>query len=170
MASGENYFQGTARTLVPVKGVTLPGNTVQVGVYEGLPLPKSDDDYFQVVFRVPSNGTQLATGITVRVALVDDALNPDVGKVVRLGVSVKRLVSGTDTLDSSGFGTEQTGNVTLDATLGELVAASVAIANAAADSIATGDFALLRIRRIGSNAADTHKGRPLLVAFAIFDT
>jgi hypothetical protein len=143
---------------------------VQRGVVGTLPLLKGDTAGYSAFVFIPHNLT-IATGFTFELGLVDDGNNAnDLGKVVRLGVQVKRLVSGTDNLTATGAAAEQTVDVTLDATTNELVAGSLAIANANLDGVATGERMLLLVRRIGTASQDTAPGCVLLTHVAVRNT
>jgi hypothetical protein len=60
--------------------------------------------------------------------------------------------------------------VATDATAGEVTIGSAAIANAGLTSLAAGNWARVFIRRVGTDALDTHPGRVLLVGVSIKDT
>ena len=141
------------------------------GDMHGLSLPKLDSQGYTTWFTVDAALT-VGTGLTFSLPVVDDGTNSDdLGKVVRLGITVKKLVSGSDTADlDTAAATESTVDVTLDATSGEITVGSKAIANAALDSVGAGDTAMLRIRRLGTNANDTCKGRIILLGVAIKNT
>jgi hypothetical protein len=137
----------------------------------GLTLPKLDDQGYTAVLNIPGSLT-VGTGVTIKVLLTDDGTSAaDLGKVVRLGITPKRLVSGADTLDlDTAAATETAANVTLDATTGEVVVATVTIANAALDSTVVDNMFGLRVRRIGGNAADTCNGRVVLLSVVVSNT
>lgn len=137
----------------------------------GLPLRNLDSEYYHAVVILPGSLT-VGTGLTFTLLITDDGVDAaDLGAVVRLGVTVKRLVSGTDNTDlDSGAATEATVDITLDATSGEVKSGTVAIANAALDSIAAGDHFALRVRRIGSHANDTANGRAILLSVGVKNT
>jgi hypothetical protein len=140
------------------------------GVAAGLRIPKGDTQGFTAVVYVAHNLT-IATGFTFGLNVVDDGTDAeDLGKVVRFGITVKRLVSGTDDLTLTSAATEQTVDVTLDATTGQVVAGSLAIGTANLDSVATGDIALIRVRRIGTASQDTCRGAVLLNLVTVRNT
>lgn len=141
-----------------------------VGAVVGFPLVKQDNSGFWFTTRVPTNGTPLSTGLTFQLLLVDDPSNSDPGKVVRLGVTVKKLASTTDDLTSTGVGTETVGTATMNATSGVVTALSLAVTTANADAPSAGDLLLVRIRRTGTNASDTHKGVVLVAQVTVSDT
>lgn len=136
-----------------------------------LTLPKLANQGYTAPFVVDAALT-VGTGLTFVPIVTDDGTNSDdLGKVVRLGITVKRLVSGSDTFDvDTNAATEATVDVTLDATSGEHVQGSCAIANAALDSVVVGNMAVVRIRRIGTHANDTCNGRALLAGLYIKNT
>ena len=88
--------------------------------------------------------------------------------VVRWGVSLAAITPDADTQDieTKAFATEQTVDDThLGTTNQRLHRATVSLSNL--DSIAEGDWCVLRIRRIGSDAADTMTGDALLAGVKI---
>lgn len=157
--------------LIPLQGSERDAQLVTSGTARGRRLLKSDDDGFSAIVVPPAENTQ-GTGWTLSIGVVDDgADSDDLGKVVRLGVTVKLLATGADTLVVTTAGSaEATVDVTLDATSGEIVLAALAIANAALDSVGVGNTALVRIRRIGSHANDTCKGTAILTHVYIRNT
>lgn len=170
MASGDQYADLKPIQFTATNGPSLIPQLVPVGSYAGLPLAKLDTQYYVAEYR---NVAGLTTGITVQTGLVEDSAtyNTDAGRVVRLGITVKKIATGADSYDiTSGAATEVTADVTMDATSGEVVLTSTAITAANADSIAAGDRALIAIRRIGSHANDTHRGRVILMGVTIRDT
>lgn len=170
MASGDQFAALAPTQFVALNGPSLIPQLVPVGSYAGLPLNKLDTQYYVGEVRATAG---IATGITIGTALVEDpnTANTDVGKVVRLGITVKVLASGSDTYDiTTGAATEVTADVTMDATAGEVTLTNTAITAANADSIAAGSRALIAIRRIGSHANDTHRGRVILTSVTVRDT
>lgn len=88
--------------------------------------------------------------------------------VVRWGASIAAITSDTDTQDveTDSLTTENTVDDThLGTTNQRLHTASVTISNL--DSIANGDWVILRVRRVGSNAADTMSGDALATLFRL---
>lgn len=118
------------------------------------------------MIRVP-NASALTTGLTVNLTVLDDPLNSAAGKVAKFGVSIGPITSGTSTVDDDAVTgplvstTEVTGVVTLTAK-GVAYNLSIAVAAASMNALAVGGTALIRIRRLGDDAADTHAGRVLL--------
>lgn len=149
--------------LTPLSGNYGDNSTVQVGSLRGRRLLKSDTKGYAGSLVIPANLT-MGTGLTFKALLVDDGKNAaDLGLVVRLGFTVKKIAPGTDTLDIAvSAGTEQTVDVTLNATAGVAVAATLAIAAANLDSAAVGDRVLVRIRRVGTASQDTCLGEVML--------
>jgi len=137
----------------------------------GLRLLKSDTAGFLAISNIPGSLT-VGTGLTFVYHVVDDGTDAnDLGKVIRLGITVKELLTGADTLAiGTGAATEVTEDITLDATSGEIVIASEAIANAALDSIGAGDSFLIRVRRIGTASQDTCQGTALLTHLIVKNT
>lgn len=152
-------------------GFASPPRLVKVGGLVGFPMNKLDDQGVQFEMRVPLLGTPLSTGLTFQTMLVDDPNNSDVGKVVHLGITVKLLATGVDSLViGTAGGTEQLFDVTMPATSGLVILTATAIANANLDTAVAGARLLVRIRRNGSHANDTHKGRVVLCGVSISDT
>jgi hypothetical protein len=58
----------------------------------------------------------------------------------------------------------------MPATAGVIVTAAVAIVVANMDGIAASDWCLTRVRRIGTAAQDTHRGRVVLLNMDVRDT
>lgn len=134
---------------------------VPSGSYGGLRLLKSDEDGFVAAFSLGEIGALNAT-FTVRLALTDDGKDADdLGKGVRLGVTIKLLADGETLAIGTSGGTEVEATATLDAATGEVEL--VSIASVGYDSMTEPTMGLIRVRRIGSNAADTCKNAPLLV-------
>jgi hypothetical protein len=133
----------------------------------GLSLPKyvlsGRGSYgYTATFRIPANLT-LATGLTFKVYLTDDGANArDLGSIVVIGLTIKRLAANAN-LDVDSGAAEVTANATLSSTPGGVSIPSIAIANAALPaSTAVGDLLLMRIRRVGSSVSDTAPGRAVL--------
>lgn len=136
-----------------------------------LPLNKLANFGYTAISRIPAALT-VGTGLTFTVLVTDDGSDPaDLGKVVRLGITVREILTTADELDlDASAATEATADVTLDATSGQVVIGSIAIANAALDSIGAGDYFAFRIRRLADHANDTAPGRVALVAVGIANT
>lgn len=138
----------------------------------GVPLRKLDTDDMYFLFRVPINGTPVATGITVEFML-DESARPgeqSAGSAVVIEVQVKKIVSGTDDETETGTGTAEKATVTMNATTGIVTVGSIAVTTAQADNIAAGSWVLVQLRRIGSDAADTHPHSVILLGLTIKDT
>jgi hypothetical protein len=159
------------KDFLPLNGSLGDSNVGIRGSNAGLRLLKSDAQGFTTVGVINAEHT-VSTGVTLSLGVVDDGTDADdLGKVVRLGVTVKKLVSGSDTLDiATNAGTEQTVDVTLDATAGEIVLGSLAIANANLDSTGAGDTFMMRVRRVGSASQDTCRGTALLTHVYVRNT
>lgn len=141
------------------------------GDIRGVSLPKLTDQGYSFNLLIPPNLT-MGTGLTLKLPLVDDGANAaDLGKVVRIGVTVKKIGGSADTEDiDTGAGTEQTVDVTLDSTTGEVAIGSLAIASANLDSAAVGDLIAVRVRRVADHANDTCKGRAILIGVFVINT
>jgi hypothetical protein len=121
-------------------------------------------DYYNTIVLIPSNLT-LTTGITFKFRVTDDGTSSaDLGLVVQFGLTVYNVDSASFnvSLPSAAAGAEQTVNVTLSATSGNIVSGSIAVANAQLASAGAGNTILLRLRRIGTAAADTCPGRVVI--------
>jgi hypothetical protein len=147
--------------LLPAAGVTA---------INGVPLHKSATDGFQFLTRVPTNGTPLGTGLTVQLALVDDPNLPGLGLVANLGVTIKRLVADGDVTQTLP-GVELVVPVTMSATSGGIAYGSFAVTKAnISASLVAGENVLIRVRRLGTAAADTHTGTVLVLQASVSDT
>jgi hypothetical protein len=150
--------------------VGSPANTpVSVGLSNGLGYNKSVDSGAVWVNRLPATAS-FATGATFSLMVADDVNNADPGKIARFAVTVKKLASGTDVVTVAGAGTETTVDLTLPATAGVVLSGTVAIVTANLDGALAGDWVLLRVRRLGTAAADTHRGRVVLLGVEMRDT
>jgi hypothetical protein len=156
-------------------GYDLVGQSVLVGTMRGVSLQKVNPgsasgtpavawEYYNFTFFIPTNLT-ITTGLTFYFQITDDGSDPaDLGKVVKLGVTAKKISTGTATPDlSTGAGAEQTQTVTLSSTTQQIVQWSLAVANANLNSAGAGDAVAIRIRRMGADAADTCNGRVVLL-------
>lgn len=137
----------------------------------GLRALKGDEKGWYRVLRIPDEYI-VGTGYTLRLLVTDDGKDTnDLGKVAVFGFNVKLIASGTDNLDfATGAGTETTGTVTLNATSQVCVELALAITKANADGADAGGWALVRFRRIGSNASDTCRGTVLIVGSHLENT
>jgi hypothetical protein len=152
-----------------VSGFNTADFAVPLGDFYGLALPKKADEGYTTIIQVP--GGVLTTGLTFTTLLVPDGKTAtDYGKVVRLGITVKRLIDDESLDIDTGAATETTADITLKAS-GTLVESTVTtIANAALDSTAVTNFMGIRFRRIGTHANDTATGRVVCMGFAILGT
>jgi hypothetical protein len=130
-------------------------------------------EYYNGIWYVPSS-IALATGLTHKLVIVDDGANSaDLGLVVRLGITPYNLSTALSVVDFSlaaSKGTETFVNVTLGATTGLPVIASIPIVVANLASLAAGSIYGMRIRRVGDNAADTCANRVILLGGQVNDT
>jgi hypothetical protein len=135
-----------------------------------LPLKKVGAIAYNALSQIPGSLT-VATGLTFTVVLTDDGADAnDLGKVVRVGVTVKRMINGETTDIDTAAATEATVDVTLAAATGGIVVATLPIANAALDSLATGEAFLVRVRRVASASQDTCNNQVLLLAVGVKNT
>ncbi len=145
---------------------------VPAGDLCGIRLHKLDTCGYIWTFTIPGSLT-MGTGLTLTFTVVlpdTPDFAADVGKVVRLGVTAKRLADGETTDIDTAAATEQTKDITLDATAGKVDVSTLAIANANLDSAAVGDRIALRVRRIGSHANDTAAGSVVLLGIGVANT
>lgn len=168
MANNGPSLHVSPRELIPGNGPLSQVYLKPVGSTAGAALMKDDTDGYTIVAQVPF-GSTLTAGLTFNLYVTDDGKTADdLGKGVVVGVTPKKLASNTDTLAiGTGAAAEATGTATLNASSGIVQVVSIAILNAALDGLAAGDFMLLRIRRIGSNAADTALGTAVLLGVDI---
>jgi hypothetical protein len=174
MATGDFITQVGAKDLTPTNGIfnevplVMPTAT-GVGI-AGAPCNKLSNQAYQFQARVPLNGTPLSTGLTCVITVVDDPRNPGAGLVGKFGITIKRLNGGADYTQTNAS-TEVTGNVTMSSTTGNESTLSLAVTKAAISaSLAAGDSVLVQIRRLGTDAADTHPGVILLTGAVLQDT
>jgi hypothetical protein len=170
MAAGDQISLHSPPSLSPQNGLAWPTPLVQSNGMACAPLMKNGNPYFFKT-RIPASAT-VSTGLTFAFEVTDDGKNSnDLGKVIVVGVTVKKLTSGTDTYDiTASAATEATASVTLNAATGVAVASSVAIANAALDSAGAGDRILVQIRRVGTSTSDTCNGTALLSDVVVINT
>jgi hypothetical protein len=145
---------------------------VLVGDACGIRLNKLDTQGY-ILRGFISAGLTMGTGLTFgfEVALQDvPDFAADVGKVVRLGVTFKRLADGETTDIDTAAATEQTKDITLDATAGKVDVATLAVAAANLDSAVVGDRVAVRVRRIGSATQDTAQGSIVLLGIGVANT
>lgn len=142
----------------------------QVGDLCGLVFPKLATQGYTALVPI-SHANTFTTGITLSIYTVDDGADAnDLGKVVRFGITPKRLIDAENVDVDSAAATETTADVTLETTAGNVTVNTVAIANAALDSLASGEAMLLRIRRIGTATQDTCQGRVIVLGVSIKNT
>lgn len=135
-------------------------NFASSGSYHGLRLLKSDTEGYTAMFTLGEVGTLNAT-YSVRLAITDTGLDAnDLGKVVRLGVTVKLIADGETMAIGTSGGTEVEASGTLDTTTGEIEL--VTIASVGLDSMTEPTMGLIRVRRIGTAATDTCQNEVLL--------
>jgi hypothetical protein len=151
------------------------GNDITCGLTElpfgarGVPFVKNKAVTYTQVLKIPGNVT-LTTGIKFDFVITDDGKDAgDLGLVAVLGVIVKKLADGTDTLDvTTAGGTEQTATATLSATSGVIKIVTVSVANANLDSAAAGDTIAVQLRRVHDNASETLNGRLVVLGVTAY--
>jgi|GEM_PF-6451429 len=168
----------TLLTLVPQgahaeaagKPVGPPINSLtRVGLAGGIGFPAKVASGAVWLARLPATAG-LSTGATFALMVAEDVRNADPGKVARFAVTVKKLATGTDVIDADGGGTETAADLILPSTSGVVLTGSIAIVVANMDSAAAGDWVLIRVRRLGTHANDTHKGTVVLLGVDVRDT
>jgi hypothetical protein len=73
-------------------------------------------------------------------------------------VSIERLQSGTDTLDTNSFGTAVAGTATISVTAGVMLYKTLAMSTSQIDAVAAGEAFRVKVRRTPSDAGDTASG------------
>ena len=132
--------------------------------------PPVNYEYYNILSTIPANLT-VGTGLTFFLTVTDDGLDPnDLGKVAKFGIAVKKLTSGVTCDLSASAGTEGTNTVTLASTTGQTAQFSLAIVNANLNGAGAGDQIGIRIRRVGTDAADTCNGRVICVGGHVKNT
>jgi hypothetical protein len=134
-----------------------------------VPAANTPYDGYVTTFQIPGNLT-MGTGLTFYFDVVDNAeFQSDPGLVIQLGVTVLLLGAGVAPLFSGG-GTEQTVNITMNATSGDMAQGTLAIASANLNGAVVGSVVAVRLRRIGTATADTMQGSAILLACAVKNT
>lgn len=102
-------------------------------------------------------------------AVIDYIMASATANVVRWGVTVEAVTDGdaTDLDAGESLDTENTGDTTVPGTAGFMKQITITLTNN--DSIAVADMIRIRVRRVGSNAADTATGDALLLGCEITD-
>ena len=102
---------------------------------------------------------------------LDDPENSDPSKDVAIAVRTKKLVPGTSNLDrTTGWGAETVKQTTLGAA-GIVIMTDIPITTAdLGTGVAAGDWLMVRLRRVGSNANDNHRGNALVIGVEVRDT
>jgi hypothetical protein len=158
--ANELVAQLPARIWTPLNGPLRNDVYQLIDSHSGLRLLKSDESGFTAMFSLGEIGTVNAT-FTVRLALTDDGTDStDLGKVVRLGVTIKLIADAETLAIGTSGGTEVEASVTLDATTKKVELNS--IASVGYDSMTEPTVGIIRIRRIGSAATDTCRGPAIL--------
>lgn len=158
-------------TLVPVGSV--PANTGN-GCLAGAGFAAGVTGTMLYLFRVP-NAATLATGLTFHITLTDDPLGPPSAVSLNSywGVTVAPLTSGTSTPDETVFAssTEDKYAITHGATIGTIIFGDHTAVVGHMNSLAAGNLAMIRLRRLGANVLDTNtNGRAVLLRFDVRNT
>lgn len=134
----------------------------------GLPLPRKLHDGYIAVSKIPGSLT-MGTGLDFIVMVTDDGVSAaDLGKVINVGITVKRLVNNETTdIDTAGVA-EVAGDITLSTTSGGVAVATIALTDL--DSTVVGNDFVFRIRRVTTAATETCLGGAILLAVAINNT
>lgn len=176
MASGDQFALALPRDFWNGNGPNQQLSERTSGIGAGLPLGRgvgnpAPGDAWYFFGRIWANGTPLPTGLTFGLLWSDDPDNSNPAGVVRIGISVARIVSGTYNVRTpTAFGTEVLASLTAPATVGIVTLSSVAVANANLQSLAAGEPFAVKVRRVPTDAADTHTGRILIHAMTVRDT
>ena len=159
----------------PGGGIDDPYGFVAAGVGKGITFPAKQTGSVYFPVRIP-NSAALGTGLTFSLLLQDDVLNASAGKVAVFGATVGPITSGTSTFDENATTgplvscTEVTATVTMPSTAGVLINLAIAVPIADMNSLAAGGWAMVRLRRLGTNSSETHVGRVLLLGFDVRNT
>jgi hypothetical protein len=163
MARTVDYFtpgMGEAKTTT----FPQPGRSSDAsGARPYLAFDAATDEEIYFTLRAPQALTAPLT------AIIDYMMASATANAVRWGVSIEAVTDGDATdLDAvESLATENTVDVTVPGTAGHLDQASVTLTNN--DSIAVGDYVRIRVRRVGSNAADTATGDALFLGMELRD-
>src|SRR6185503_17539715 len=162
---------GSSSAGSPSGGVGDPFGTVQVGNLRGIGFrPKVVGSVYYAV-RLPT-AVAVGTGLSFQLLLADDPNNASAGKVCKFGVTVSPLTSDTSTLDDTTLAssTEDSASITMPSTANAVHVATITQVVAHENSLAAGNWALVRIRRLGSNSAETHTGTVVLLGVHAYNT
>jgi len=150
-------------------GLYFASGNVAATDLRGLSFPKNAGGTYNTTFVIPLG--VLTTGLTFKGLVWDDGADAsDLGKVVRFGITIKRLIAAETVDMDTAAGTEQTVDVTLQATSGAASLLSLAIANANLDSAAVGDTVAIRFRRVSTATQDTCNGRVIVSGLGVVGT
>lgn len=158
------YVPFDVKSLVP-NGTAFPQYLRQVGSttvasVEGWAFDAATDEALLTTFVAIAYGAS-AGNLTLTLLWYADSASSG---VVRWAASIAAITPDTDTQDveTKTFATETTTDDTHLGTTGQRVhTCAVTISNL--DSLAANDIVFLRVRRIGSNAADTMTGDAILI-------
>jgi hypothetical protein len=104
--------------------------------------------------------------VTFWLGLEPNAKNVDlVNHNVRMDAAIGILTSGTSLADDSALGTPVAATVTMGSSVG--VVSTQVTGNITTGSVTAGSLALLRIRRLGTDALDTNSGSVILLGASI---
>ena len=155
-----------------------PFGLIDVYNAKGIGFNKSTSAGAVWVRRLPA-AASLGTGATLVLLVADDPNNPDPGKVAVFGINIAVLGSASlytaSLATNTALGTEHTATVTIPAdtarpTTGKTAEFSNAITVANMGGAAAGSWVMIRVRRLGANASDTHRGRVVLLGGDLRDT
>lgn len=161
----------------PNGGAAQPYAQTFVGLGAGIGFnPKTVGSAISPPLRL-SNSATLTTGLQVQVVFADNPADPnaDPGAVGYFDFTIGPITSGTSTLDGTTTAdalhgsTAVTASLTTASTAGVLKTATVSIPSADLNSLAAGGWFVLRIRRQGTNASDTHTGRVIILGYDVID-
>jgi hypothetical protein len=146
-----------------------------VGLGRGISFPAQADTGVIAVKRLPATAS-LATGLTFKLLLAVDPHNPTDGEVSKATVfEVSAGMAGATTayypVDTTGLGTASTGTATLASTAGKTIEKSIAVTTAnLGGGLVANTWAIIRVRRLGTNSSDTSRARVVLLGVTVLDT
>lgn len=145
-----------------------------VGLFKGIAFPSGVDSNAYAIFY--AGGGSIVTGFKVTLFLAEDPKNADSANHAVVFGAEFSPVATTATLDEnattglfvSGV-TENTATVTMPNTAGVIKTQTLTVTTAQGNTLAVSTWHAIRIRRNGTNASDTNKGRIILVKAVVFD-
>lgn len=158
------------RDLTRLNGVLTTNELMPSNSLAGVRMTKADTSGFTFEVVIPANLT-MGTGLTFVLTVVDDGSfsTNDLGKAVHLGITPKVIADNTDNLDiGTAAAAETLATGVLSNTAG--VVRLVPVPVTALDSAVVGSTLLVRVRRLGTDAADTCGSTIILMGIRIYNT